>query len=443
MTNGLPEISRALPSSPEAEQGLLGSIMIAPTTVLGECMERVTVDFFHLTAHRTIYAVLLEMWIEKQPIDIILLTDRLKKAKQLDNIGGAYFVTKLLDVVSTAANASYYIEILREKYVLRLAISIGTDIASTAYTAGANAKHIQELAQKKLLELVEAGDDRKRGTKRMNEHVLECLDELEQARMTPEYMPGLSTGLESLDRQTGGMRRAAMIGIGGRTTRGKSVIGMQLGTRPAIEEQVPVGIWSGEMPARDLTLRLISSHGSIDGEKLFKTPHLLTTDEQVRAGKAGSMIGKSPIYIDDQTGITMSQLAGKARKMKAEYNIQLFVIDYLQLIRPERRGEEKVDTLTDAGAQIKALAGELEIPIIVLLQLDEKNNIKWCRGISGDVTDYWVIKHGKGAVSWLHIQKQRNGGRDVHAPLTWQKEYFRFRDRVAAVGEVAEDDDLL
>jgi len=449
----LPDIHRTLPHSVDAEQGVLGSMLISPNEVIGHCVEQITEKHFHIPAHSTIYGVLVELWNAKaSAIDFITLTQVLKDRKLLEQVGGPLFVTNLFTFVPTAANVDYYLEIVREKFILRQIIGSCTECVGRAYDDQDEVQNLLDEVEQKIFAITE---DRAKGKlPTIKEQVMEAVDSIEKLYDRKGAISGVPTGFAELDSMTDGMHGAEMIVIAARPSMGKTALAMNIAEHVAVNMQQAVAVFSLEMSAQQLIQRLICSQARISLKKI--KDGFLSERDFPKLTEAASKFANSKMIIDDTAGLSILEFRAKSRRLKAQHDIQLIVVDYLQLLRStSRRAQDNRQLeIAEISAGIKALAKELRIPIIVLAQLNrnpenrtgdskgrprlsdlrESGSIEQDADVVGLLVreEYYADtdedKEESAGKATLIIAKQRNGPTgDV--PLTFLKEFTRFEDR--------------
>jgi replicative DNA helicase len=446
-----PVVPRALPNSLDAEQGLLGSMLISPQDVIGESVQQISARYFYLPAHGTIYEILVELWNEQKAIDFITLTQILRDRKLLDAIGGPAVVTHLFTFTPTAANASYYLEILREKYILREIISACTLCASRAYEDQGEVNTLLDDVERRVLAINE--NRFKAQIVPMKDLVMEAIETIETLYERRGALTGLPTGFKDLDRLTSGLHPAEMIVVAARPSMGKTALAMNIAEHVALVAKHPVAVFSLEMSNQQLVQRLLCSRARVNLQKL--RDGFLSERDFPNLTQAASKLSESQMYIDDTAGLSILELRAKARRLKQMYNIQLIVIDYLQLLRStSRRAQDNRQLeIAEISAGIKGLAKELNLPIIVLAQLNRQpearsggkprlSDLRESGSIEQDADlvallvrsevyeDDEEARAEKAGEAELIIAKQRNGPVG-EVRLTFLKEFTRFEDRAA------------
>jgi replicative DNA helicase len=449
----LPDIHRSLPQSLDAEKGLLGSILLAPGRVLDECIQQqVGEKYFHHPAHARIFTVLVDMREASKPIDLISLTQLLEDRHLLEQVGGAAAVTDLFTFVPTASNAAYYLEILREKYLLRAIIGTCTEYGARAYEEQGDVQILLDEAEQRILAI---GDDRLRGkVPEMKELAMEALDSIEKLFQNRGALTGIPTGFKGIDVMTNGMHAGEMIVIAARPSMGKTALAMNIAEHVAIEAGKPVAVYSLEMSTQQLMQRLLCSHARVDLKKI--RDGFIGKSDMKNLIQATTRLSECRMFIDDTPGLGILELRARARRLKDRHDVQLIVIDYLQLLRsPSRRGQENRQIeVAEISSGIKALAKELSVPIVVLAQLNRNpeartgdskgkprlSDLRESGSIEQDADlvgllwreEYYADdeeekKEIEGKAE-LVIAKQRNGPVGG-VPLTFRKHFTRFEDR--------------
>jgi replicative DNA helicase len=455
LTSSSQDIHRTPPHSAEAEQGVLGSMLISPRDTIAECVEKITEEYFYVPAHQIIYQALVELWNSNQGIDLITFTQSLRDQNLLETIGGAAFVTSLFTFVPTAANVGYYLDIVRDKYILRRIIVAATESVRRAYEEQDEVNNLLDEVEQRIFAV---GEDRFKGQMlSMKDQVMEAIESIEKLYERKGGITGISTGFAEFDRMTSGLHPAEMIVIAARPSMGKTALAMNIAEHVAIESKLPVGVFSLEMSSQQLVQRLLCSRARVNlqkvrdgflGERDF--PNLTT---------AASKLAEAKIFIDDSAGLSILELRAKARRLKAQQDVQLLIVDYLQLLRsPSRRAQDNRQLeISEISAGLKSLAKELKIPVIVVAQLNRQpearsggkprlSDLRESGSIEQDADLVGLLvrpeiyeedeeaRAEKAGEAELIIAKQRNGPVG-EIPLTFLKEFTRFEDRARNVSE--------
>jgi replicative DNA helicase len=458
LTGSSQDIHRTPPHSAEAEQGVLGSMFISPRDAIAECVEKINEEYFYVPAHRTIYSALVDLWNVGQAIDLITFTQVLRDRNLLEAVGGASFVTSLYTFVPTAANVGYYLEIVRDKYILRQIIAAATESVRRAYEEQDEVDNLLDEVEQKIFAV---GEDRFKGqTLSMKDQVMEAIETIEKLYERKGGITGISTGFIEFDRMTSGLHPAEMIVIAARPSMGKTAFAMNIAEHVAIQEKLAVAVFSLEMSSQQLVQRLLCSRARVNLKKV--RDGFLGERDFSSLTSSASKLAEAKMFIDDSAGLTILELRAKARRLKAQHDIRLIVVDYLQLLRStSRRGQENRQIeISEISAGIKGLAKELNIPIIVVAQLNRNpenrtgdskgrprlSDLRESGSIEQDADLVGLLvreayyadtdeeKEEAAGNADLIISKQRNGPiGDI--PLTFLSEFTRFEDRARNVSE--------
>jgi replicative DNA helicase len=449
-TAGAPGVDRLPPNSPEAERGMLGCIMLSPNESMGQIIERFkgNLEVLYDLRNQTILGELIEMYEKRDAIDPITLQQRLKDKHLLDQVGGLPYVTTLPDVVPSAANLSYYMDIVQEKYLLRNMIRVCTDVVGRVYEHEGEVDALMDEVERDVLRISESRVQTKTTT--IKSLVTKAINTVEDYFSRQGTLTGIGTGFVDLDKMTTGLHGGEMIVIAARPSVGKTSLAMNIAEHVAIDQQLPVGVFSLEMTAESLVLRMLCSRARVNLRNVREG--FLTERDFPKLTNAAGKVSNAPFFIDDSSGLSILQLRAKARRMFQQYGIKLFVIDYLQLIHStSRRAENRQQEIADISNGIKSLAKELNVPVIVLSQLNreverekgrpprlsdlrESGSIEQdadlvgllYRPVDKDDEDSGQSSHEDAMPVNLLIAKQRNGPANEDVRLTFLKPYTRF-----------------
>ena len=444
--------NRTLPHSVEAEQGVLGSMLISPREIIAECVEKIDETYFYVPAHQTIYVVLVDLWNANQGIDLITFTQVLRDRNLLETVGGAAAVTSLFTCVPTAANVTFYLEIVREKYILRQIIAACTEGVRRSFEEQDEVNNLLDEVEQKIFSV---GEDRFRGRlPSMKEQVMGAIEAIEHLWERKGALTGVATGFKKFDQLTSGLHGSEMIVIAARPSMGKTALAINIAEHVAIVQRLPVAVFSLEMSSQQLVQRMLCSAAKVN----LKTVRdgFLQDQDFDKLRNSAAKLAEAAIFIDDTSGLSILELRAKARRIKAQHDVQLIVIDYLQLLRStSRRGQENRQIeISEISNGIKNLAKELNVPIIVVAQLNRnpENRTGDSKGRPrlSDLRESGTIEQDADVVALLVreeyyadtdeerentegkadliIAKQRNGPvGDIK--LTFLKEFTRFVDR--------------
>ncbi len=363
------KVDRLPPHSIDAEQGVLGCVLLSPNDCLGECIEKLKSGplVFYDLRHQLLFQTMVEMFDEKVPIDVITLNQRLKNKGQLEGVGGTAYLATLPNLAPSAANLPYYLEIVLEKFLLRKMMQTCTGIISRVYDYEGEVDSLLDEVERDVLQI--AQDRISGGTVTIKELVNRAITKIEEFHTNQGMLTGVSTGFTDFDKMTTGLHEGEMIVIAARPSVGKTSLAMNIAEHVALELKVPVGVFSLEMTADQLVLRMICSRSRVNLRNV--TAGFLAERDFPRLTDAAGRMAGAPLFIDDSSGLSVLQLRAKARRMWQQYGIKLFVIDYLQLLHStSRRAENRQQEISEISGGIKALAKELSVPVIVLSQLN-------------------------------------------------------------------------
>ena len=454
-TGSAQDIHRSPPHSVEAEQGVLGSMLLSPRDTIAECVEKINEEYFYVPAHQTIYTVLVELWNAGQAIDLITFTQVLRDRNLLESLGGAAFITGLFTFVPTAANVQYYLDIVRDKYILREIIAAATESVRRAYEEQDEENNLLDEVEQRIFAV---GEDRFKGQMlTMKDQVMEAIESIEKLYERKGGITGISTGFVEFDRMTSGMHGAEMIVIAARPSMGKTALVMNIAEHVAVQEKLPVGVFSLEMSSQQLVQRLLCSRARVNLQKV--RDGFLAERDFPSLTAAASKLAEAKIFIDDSAGLSILELRAKARRLRAQQDVQLLIVDYLQLLRStSRRAQDNRQLeISEISAGIKGLAKELKIPIIVVAQLNRQpearsggkprlSDLRESGSIEQDADLVGLLvrpeiyeedeeaRAEKAGEAELIIAKQRNGPVG-EIPLTFLKEFTRFETRARNVSE--------
>lgn len=366
-------IYQAPPYSEEAEQGVLGSMIMSPREALPECMDRLGVNHFFIPRNQTVFAVLGELYQNRKAIDLITFTQELRDRNLLETVGGAGWVTSLFTFVPTAANLEYYIDIVREKHVAREIIAKCTELVRIAYEEQTEISEALEKTQAALIQII-MESERPEVFRHVHEGVEEAMNQLKHAykHRGQEAVNGLATGIIDFDRMTAGLRPQQLVILGARPSQGKTAMAMNLAAHMAAKNKVPVAVFSMEMSYQEIVNRLFSFETNISLQR-FRDGMLSRDDYETLEEKA-MRIGMAPIWIDDTPALSIASFRARARLLRTRYGVRAIIVDYLQLMHSNTKRSEEARWLeiTEISGALKATAKELQIPIICCAQLNRE-----------------------------------------------------------------------
>ncbi|MDD5006199.1 MAG: replicative DNA helicase [Candidatus Omnitrophica bacterium] len=441
-------IERVPPQNTDAEMAVLGSMLIEEEAI-NYAIEMIDESCFYKNIHKKIFSSMVNLFNKNKVVDLITLTEELTKNGDLAEIGGVSYLTMLTNAVPTAANVQHYARIVKEKSILRSLINNATQIVADSYEAEANVDEVLDKAERTIFKIA---DSRIEGNlislKDIIKDSIETIDKLYQQKA---HVTGVPTGFIDFDLKTAGLQMSDLIVIAGRPSMGKSALALSIAEYAGVVEHIPLAFFSLEMSKEQLVQRLLCSHAKVDVHKV-RSGYLSTSDWPNLTAAAGKL-SEAPIFIDDTAAISIMELRAKARRLKAHHDIKLLFVDYLQLMRTPREGENRQQEISEISRSLKALARELNVPIVAVSQLsravesrtDHRPQLSDLRESGAIEQDADVVIlllreeyynptiENKGQAEVI-IAKQRNGPVGS-LKLSFIKEYTRFENLTQAMEE--------
>jgi len=416
--------NRLQPQNLEAEQAVLGAILLQPEALI-TVMERVREEDFYDPRHQFIFAAMIQLGEENQPIDLITMTATLQDKQQLEDIGNVTYLMKLANAVPTAANVDYYAQIIEEKSMLRRLIRTATQIVNDGYASGDEVSDLLSDAERKILEI----SNRRSGTGfiAIKDVLMEVFENVENLSMNKGGTTGIPSGFTDLDKMTAGFQRNDLIIVAARPSVGKTAFALNVAQNVGVRAKETVAIFSLEMSAAQLVQRIVCAESNVDATRM-RTGNL-ENDDWEKLTMAIGALAEANIFIDDTPGITVADIRAKCRRLKKEHGLGMIMIDYLQLIHGRgKAGENRQQEVSEISRTLKMIARELEVPVIALSQLSrgvEQRQDK--RPMMSDLRESGSIEQDADIVAFLYrddyynqdsekkniieiiIAKQRNG----------------------------------
>jgi len=447
-------VDKLPPQNIEAEQFILGAILI-DNSALTTALELLTHEDFYKDSHKKIFMAMTELFNKNEPIDIITMTDYLRRMNDLETVGGSQYLTSLVTMVPTSANIKYHSMIAREKAMLRGLLRSVTDIAGNVYESEMDAEELVDYAEKTIFDI---SDKRiKTSFVTMKEVIKDSFKMIEQLYDKKEAITGISSGFKALDELTTGFQKSDLIIIGGRPSMGKTAFSLNIAQHVGVNLKEPVAIFSLEMSKEQLAFRMLCSEAMVDSNSIRKG-FIKKQDWHELTGAAGKL-AEAPIFIDDSSGITILEMRAKARRLKAEHRLSLVIVDYLQLMRGRGNFERREQEISEISRSLKALAKELSIPVIALSQLNRGVETRTGnkKPTLADLRESGAIEQDADVIIFLYrdevynkdkmenkgkaeiiVSKQRNGPTG-EIPLTFLSNCTRFLDYTDREYQDAED----
>jgi replicative DNA helicase len=450
-------LTRVPPQNLEAEESVLGAVLLANESIYDALMIIAPEDFYR-EANRIIFKTMVELADRSQPVDAITLTEALRAQSVLEEVGGAAYIAQLVARVPTAANIAYYARIVREKSVLRRLVGACTGIASEAYERQSDVDEFLDEAEHRIFEIAE-----RRITPafhKMHDLTKESLKMVEQLYERRELVTGVPTGFVDVDRLTAGLQPSDLIIIAARPSMGKTALALNIAAYAAMEADQPMGVafFSLEMAKEQLVLRMLCAEARVDSAKVRSG--YIRADDFPRLAQAASRLSEAPIYVDDSSDTSPIVLKAKCRRLARErgVNLGLVIVDYLQLMRPSRQAESREREISEISRSLKALAKELKVPVIALSQLNRQVETRADRRpLLADLRESGAIEQDADVIAFIYrdevynknskdvgvaeiiVAKQRNGPVDT-VKLTFLPQYTRFENYLAEVSYGEEAD---
>ena len=432
-------IKRVMPNSPEAEQSVIGA-MIIDQDAIPAAMELVTAQDFYQKQYSVMFEALTGLYSEGRPADLVTLPDRLKEMNAPPEIAGTDFIRDLITAVPTSANVRHYARIVQEKAQLRSLIRTSEEIVNTCYAQSERVEDIMEQTEKQIFQVLQSRSSE--DFEPIKDIVLRALDRIEAASRNKGNVTGIATGFIDLDYKTSGFQPSDLILIAARPSMGKTAFVLNIAEYMAFRNNETVAVFSLEMSKDQLVNRLFSMESRVDAQVL-RNGNLTDTDWANLIESAG-IIGQSNLIIDDTPGISIAELRSKCRKYKLEHNLGIVMIDYLQLMQSGRRSESRQQEISEISRSLKELARELQVPVVALSQLSRAveqrpdhrpmlSDLRESGAIEQDADvvmflyreDYYNKDTERKDVAEVIIAKQRNGPIGT-VELAWMPRYTKF-----------------
>ncbi len=424
----------------EGEEAVLGA-MLSSKGAVSRALEILEQENFYKDANAKIFQTMVELFNSGEPVDAISVINRLKKKKQLDAVGGAYYITGLSETVPTTANVSHYAKIVLEKASLRRLIDVSSELSQSAYNDQAALDDILDEAEQKIFAISQ--NRMKGGFSQISPVLQTTFEHLDKIHQKPGTVTGIPSGLVDLDNLTSGFQQGEFIVIAGRPGAGKTSLAITIARNAAVDYKIPVGMFSLEMSNNQLAMRLLCAESRVDSH-LVRTGKLPKTQWKNLSLSVG-VLAEAQIYLDDTPAIGITEMRAKSRRLKAERDIQLLVLDYMQLMKGPR-AESRQHEISVISRSLKSLAKELDIPVVALSQLSRAVESRADhRPQLSDLRESGAIEQDADVVmfvyrKWLYFQeeeyrgqaqiivaKQRNGPTDT-IPVTFVDKYAKFEN---------------
>ncbi len=440
------EALKVPPHSIEAEQSVIGGLML-DNGRWDQIADLLIDQDFYRQDHRLIFSCIANLSESNTPFDVITISERLESLGEIEEVGGLSYLGSLVKNTPSAANIKAYANIVRERSILRQLIRVATDIGDSAFnTEGRSYTELLDNAEKLVFEIADQGNRGGRGFVAIKDLLVKAVDRIDLLFQQDNPITGISSGFSDFDEMTSGLQPSDLVIVAGRPSMGKTTFAVNLAENAAIKHNVPVAVFSMEMPGEQLAMRMMSSLGRIDQHKIRSGK--LEDDDWPRLTSAVGMLAEVPIFIDDTPALTPTELRAKARRLKREHNLGMIVIDYLQLMQVHGKSDNRTAEISEISRSLKGLAKELNVPVIALSQLNrslEQRPNK--RPVMSDLRESGAIEQDADVIIFIYrdevynddspdkgtaeiiIGKQRNGPVGK-VRLTFLGKYTRFENFV-------------
>jgi replicative DNA helicase len=432
-------IGRIPPHSIEAEQSVLGALLLDKEAI-NTAVEHLRSDDFYKEANREIYEAVLVLNNRNEPVDLITLSEELKRRDTLESVGGISYLANLSSSIATTANTKYYCNIVEEKSILRRLIGSSNEIMGLAYDNSESVNVIIEKAEKNIFDITQGAN--KKSFFPISEVLLTSFAQIEERAANKGQLTGITTGYADLDLKLSGLQKSDLVLLAARPSMGKTALGVNIATNASLKGKGKVALFSLEMSKEQLVQRIISGTAHVDLQKIISGN--LIDDEWIQVVNAMAPLSKMDIFIDDTAGISMMEMKAKCRRLKIEKGLDLIVIDYLQLMQMEGKTENRQQEISSISRGLKALAKEMECPVLALSQLSRAPELRSDhRPILSDLRESGAIEQDADVVMFLYrdeyydkeseqkniaeliIAKHRNGPTG-QIELVFKQEYTKF-----------------
>lgn len=433
---------RILPHSIEAEQSVLGA-MLVDKEAINTSVEIIRPDDFYKEANREIFEAIIVLFNKNEPVDLITLSEELKRRGNLENTGGVTYLANLSSSVATTANTKFYCKIVEEKSILRRLIKSSDEIMTKAYEDTEEINAILEKAEKNIFDITQGSH--RQGFSPISEVLLTSFAQIEERAANKGGITGLTTGFTDLDNKLSGLQKSDLVLLAARPSMGKTAFGINIATNSALKGNAKVAVFSLEMSKEQLVQRIISATAHVDLQKIISGN--LVDDEWIQVVNSMGPLSQMGIYIDDTAGISLMELKAKCRRLKIEKGLDLVLIDYLQLMSLDGRQESRQQEISAISRGLKSLAKEMECPVLALSQLSRAPELRSDhRPILSDLRESGAIEQDADIVMFLYrdeyynqesekknigeliIAKHRNGPTG-NIELVWKQEFTKFLNK--------------
>jgi replicative DNA helicase len=443
MSSKDPSLQKLPPQSLEAEESIISAALL-DNNILLDILDILTPEAFYKSAHQKIFSAITELFAEDQPVDLVTLAEHLRRSNELESIGGAAYLAKIVDTAPVPANAKHYAQIIQDRAVLRHLIRTASDIVEKCYSESGSTDDVIDYAEGALFDI--ADKKQKQNFYPISKIIESNIDALEARQGNKSLISGVPTGFKKLDEMTSGFQASDLIIMAARPGMGKTALALNMARYAAVEADTPVAMFSLEMSKEQLSMRLLCAEARIDSSRV--RDGFFNDDDWYSLTNAAGVLSSAPIYIDDSPDLTSLDIKTKTRRLKREKGVGMIIIDYLQLMRPRKNFERRELEISEMSRTLKGLAKELNIPILALSQLNRRledrsdkrpqlSDLRESGALEQDADLVIFIyrddvynpdeNNPNKNIAEIHLAKQRNGATGM-CPLVFKGEYTRFEN---------------
>lgn len=389
---------RVPPQNIDSEKALLGALMVRADAI-NEVVDSIEPDSFYAEKHRIIYNAIRELFAKNEPIDVITVSSRLNDKNDLERIGGRAYLVELINTVPSTSNVLHYANLVDKTSILRRLIDAADHISDLGFTESKELDQVLDEAEKKIFGITNSPKVHK--FVNLKDTLTEAWERLDHLHKSGDEIRGVPTGFPDLDLKTAGFQKSDLIILAARPSMGKTALALDIARMAATKHNVPIGIFSLEMSAHQLTDRMLAAESRVDSWKL-RTGKITADEDFSRLRDAMSVLSKAPIYIDDQAGNSILKMRSVARRLKSEHGLGMIIVDYLQLMTTSKNYDSMVNQVTEISRSLKSLARELDIPVLALSQLSRAVESRGGRPRLSDLRDSGSIEQDADLVMFIH-----------------------------------------
>lgn len=425
-----PSLHHLPPQNLEAEASLLSAVLIDNTALL-DIVEILVPDDFYRSAHQRIFEAITDLFARSEPVDLVTLANILKEKGHLEDIGGAAFLSALVDTAPMAVNAGHYAKIVHDKANLRRLIAKSNQIVQRCFEDRGNVDEVLDFAEQSVFEIAESKS--RKSFHPISALIEKNIDKLEERQGNRTLITGVPTGFTDLDYLTSGFQPSDLIILAARPSMGKTALALNIARNTAVETNTAVALFSLEMSKEQLTMRMLCSEARVDSHRL--RGGFLSSDDWTNITQAASVLSEAPVFIDDSPDLTALDVRAKARRLKMDKPLGLIIIDYLQLMQGRRNIERRDLEISDISRSLKALAKELDVPVIALSQLNRKLEERTDkRPKLSDLRESGALEQDADVVMFIYRDEVYN--REENNPNIGQAEIIVAKHRNGPTGDV-------